>query len=203
MDISDSMLKLLVHGKSCTHFIKDFIVRILPFIFLVYAVLAVRQLRDITEAAVGSDNAEDHAVGIRRKRGWVKELIDAGPRLVKGTGKVINWWQVRKAKRILLQDATLQRYVTSSIKVYSKEGGLRKAYKDFYRAVPEYTSSGTVREGRIGMNDVVILNEQNQYCKPTPCQTIELFIPNSKRDGWNIVIVLYHKVDVLSSSYKE
>ena len=179
----------------------DLTVRILLFFFLVHAVLAVKQPRDIITAGdVDFDNAE-HAVGIRRKRGWIKDVIDETPKLVKGTGKVINWFQVRRGKRILLQDARLHKFVSSSFVVYRKAGGLQRAHKDFYMTVRKFTSIGTVQEGRIGKHDLVILNEKNPYCIPTPCQTIELYTRNSSNDGWNAVIVLYNKVDTFDISY--
>ena len=112
------------------HFVMDFIVRIILFLFLVHVALTVKQDRDINEVVVNSDNTKDHAVGIRRKRAWVKDFIDVAPRLVTGTRKVVTvariWWRVQQVKRILMQDTTLRR-IESTVKVYTKRGNFKRA----------------------------------------------------------------------------
>ena len=173
----------------------DFIVRIIIFLFLVHAALTVKQERDINAVTVNSDNTKDHAVGIRGKRGWVKDMIDVGT----GTRKVVTvariWWRLQQAKRILMQDTTLQR-IESTVKVYTKRGNIKRAQKELfhmslYGIRHKKTSSGDMAEvGNIG-EYIVRFRKHNPACRPIPCTTIEMWKPPSGQARGNVVVVIY------------
>ena len=177
------------------HFVMDFLVRIIIFLFLVHAALTVKQDRDINAVAVNSDNTKDHAVGIRRKRSWVKDVIDA----TTGTRKVVKvariWWRVQQVKRILMQDTTLQR-IESTVKVYTKRGNFKRAEKELfhmslYGKKHTKTSSGDMAEvGNIG-EYIVRFRKHNPACRPIPCTTIEMWKPPSHHARRNVVVVIY------------
>ena len=174
-------------------------VRILFFFFLVQAVLTVQQLRDITEAALDSDNAEDHAVGIQ-KRSYVKGVIDGAPKILKGTGKVVTvariWWRVQQAKRILLKDASLILTPTSFLKVYLKKSGIERADRDFiemslYDKKTVQTIRGdTAREGRIGKYSVLYRRE-NPINKQSFPPSIFMKMPPSPDAREKAILIFY------------
>ena len=181
-------------------FVMDLTIRILLFFFLVHVAIAVKEMRDITADAINSDNAEDHAVGIRRKRG-VKDYMDVGSKILKGTGKVITrariMWRVQQAKLILWQDAQ-PLSIFPSYKAYMKRGGEQRADGDYFemhmsfyeiKAVKTFDGDDAI-VGQIGKYTVTY-RKQNPTCNP-PSPTIELVTPaTASGAGGKYMIVVY------------
>ena len=169
------------------------IVTVLLFLS-VYVALAANQRGDSPSSDIRNDATLDNSVGIRSKRGLLKEGAEFGSKLITGAGKFITRTRLRvqQAEEVLLKDAIHVKRISPTANVYTKPGGVGRAQQDFLN-MNVYRGTGSERK-RIMLATTgkyaVVYRKADPRCQP-PSPSIDMWRPASSGDGYHKVFIIY------------